>query len=217
MRHRRGLSLRRRRLPVLVVIGCAALTAVGASASSPAAGPRVAFARVAGAPTTAWNRQAAVQDAQSLVSDVVPPAGAVLQSSGTAIGSHAHLLTEALASAVADSTWTVPADPAEVLASVEGNLPPGSSIVGTGSGTVHRIVRLFNSLGVAQPAVINCPAELVSPTVDIQFRSSSTDAPIARATVSSTAVFHFSPVLGGADCFPIAMTIAIGVPRSSAT
>jgi hypothetical protein len=129
--------LRRRNLPVLAVIGCAALTTVGASASSRAAGPRVVAGRAAhaaSAPTTPSNRQAAVRDAQSLLSDVVPPAGAVLQSSGTAVGSHAHLLTEALASAVADSTWTVPADPADVLASVEGDLPPGSSVVGTGSG-----------------------------------------------------------------------------------
>jgi hypothetical protein len=92
--------------------------------------------------------------------------------------------------------------------------PPFLSRHVTAAATVHRIVRLFNSLGVAQPAVINCPAEVVSPTVDILFRSGSTGAPIARATVSSTAVFHFSPLLGGADCFPIAMTIA-GHRRSS--
>ena len=100
-----------------------------------------AFAAVAVAATgrshgivlrTASNRQAAIRDAKALLAGVVPPAGAVLQSSGTGIGPRASLLTTAFASAVAYSTWTVPADPASVLSFVEAHLPPGSKLVSTG-------------------------------------------------------------------------------------
>jgi hypothetical protein len=94
----------------------------------------MASASRGGAPTTASNRRAAVRDAQQLLAGVTPPAGAVLQSSGTAIGAHAQLLTAALASAVAYRTWTVPDDPASVLAFVQAHLPPGSTVIGHGYG-----------------------------------------------------------------------------------
>jgi hypothetical protein len=85
-------------------------------------------------PTTASNRPAAVRDAQDLLAGVVPPAGAVLRSSGTGIGPRASLLTSAFASAVAYSTWSVPEDPASVLSFVEAHLPAGSKVVSTGYG-----------------------------------------------------------------------------------
>jgi hypothetical protein len=75
--------------------------------------------------TTASNRRAAVRDAKALLLGVVPPAGAVLRSSGT----RAPLLTAAFASAVAYRRWTVPADAQSVLSSVEAHLPPGSKVV----------------------------------------------------------------------------------------
>jgi hypothetical protein len=84
-------------------------------------------------PTTASNKRAAIRDANSLLAGVVPPAGAVLQSSGTRVGPRAPLLTTAFASAVAYSTWNVPQDPASVLPFVETHLPPGSQVVSTGS------------------------------------------------------------------------------------
>lgn len=84
-------------------------------------------------PTTASNKRAAIRDANSLLAGVVPAAGAVLQSSGTRVGSRAPLLTTAFASAVAYSTWNVPGDPTSVLSFVEAHLPPGSQVVSTGS------------------------------------------------------------------------------------
>jgi len=65
---------------------------------------------------------------------VVPPAGAVLRSSGTSIGTHARLLTTAFASAVAYSSWTTTDDPASVLSFVEAHLPAGSTLISSGSG-----------------------------------------------------------------------------------
>jgi hypothetical protein len=90
--------------------------------------------------TTASNRHAAVLDAKNLLAGVVPPAGAVLQSSGSGTGPHARLLTSETASAVAYSTWSVPADPASVLSYAEAHLPPGSKLVSTGSGAGSRSV-----------------------------------------------------------------------------
>jgi hypothetical protein len=84
-------------------------------------------------PTTSSNRRAAVRDAKRLLAGVVPPVGAVLRSSGNAIGLHAHLLTEATASAVAYSKWIVQSVPTSVLSFVEGHLPAGSTLLSAGS------------------------------------------------------------------------------------
>ncbi len=117
--------LGRRALRAVLVLAC-----VGGAFGAVAA---VATGRSHGiAPTTASNRRAAIRDAKALLAGVVPPAGAVLQSSGTGIGPRASLLTTAFASAVAYSTWNVPGDPASVLSFVEAHLPPGSKVVTTG-------------------------------------------------------------------------------------
>jgi hypothetical protein len=250
------------------------------------------------APSTASNRRAAVRDANQLLGGVVPPAGAVAGSSGTAIGAHARLLTAALASAVAYRTWIVPDDPASVLSFVQAHLPAGSTVVGTGSAgmaltrsvirswppvhgildvrwleiqvsarpdgstrlyaeaqsqwviarpkaehipagvgevditdgwpgqkpflsrrltgraNVHRLVTLFNSLGIAQPVGINCPAERVAPIVEITFRARGAGAAVAQAKVSSTANFSWPPSVPGWECFPVAFSVH-GHPSSA--
>lgn len=109
----------------MLVRNVALLVSVGAIALVPARGT---------VPTTATNRRAAVRDAKQLLAGVVPPDGAVVQSSGTAIGAHGRLITAALASAIAYRTWTVPGDPASVLSFVQSHLPPGSTVVSTGYG-----------------------------------------------------------------------------------
>lgn len=127
---------RRRRLRTAVSLASVVALAVGIwtlqttnrASGSAALGPQ------RGAPSTASNRRTAIRDAKQLLRGVVPPAGAVLQSSGTAIGAHAQLLTAALASAVAYRTWTVPGDPASVLSFVEAHLPAGSTVVSSGYG-----------------------------------------------------------------------------------
>jgi hypothetical protein len=121
-------------------VACAACACLGAVVAS-TSGARSrrglpASARIAAVglkvATTASNKQAARRDATQLLDDVVPPAGATPQSSGTGIGPGAHLLTAALASAVAYRRWVVPGDPASVLSSVEGKLPAGITVVSTG-------------------------------------------------------------------------------------
>jgi hypothetical protein len=72
---------------------------------------------------------------------------------------------------------------------------------------LRTLVRLFNSLGVVQPSIINCPAETVSPIVTLRFRASPTSAPIAQASVNSTAVYHWPASLPGSACFPIRLVI----------
>lgn len=137
------LMLCRRVLRTVLLLMCAGgvTAAVATATSSPTPGSMspaigvVATGRSHGIlPTTASNRRAAVRDAKGLLAGVAPPAGAVLQSSGTKIGPHAPLLTTAFASAVAYSTWTVPEDPASVLSFVASHLPSGSKVVSTGSG-----------------------------------------------------------------------------------
>jgi hypothetical protein len=251
----------------------------------------MASASRGGAPTTASNRRAAVQDARQLLAGVTPPAGAVLQSSGTAIGAHARLLTAALASAVAYRTWTVPDDPASVLAFAQAHLPPGSTVVGSGYGgrpitqsvtrswpavpgildgrwlvievtarpdgttrlhaegqsqwvitrpkaehipagvrevdvtegwpgkapflsrrvtrrlDVHRLVTLFNSLGIVQPVGINCPSESVGPVVEVGFRASTTGETVALAKVSPWADLPWPASVPGWACFAIAFNV----------
>jgi hypothetical protein len=125
------LGRRALRTAALVAASCVPVAAVSAVPNGvPNAAPNAATT----AATTAGNRQAAIQDAASLLAGVTPPAGAVLQSSGTAIGPHAPLLILALASAVAYSTWSVPSDPASVLSFVQAHLPPGSKVITTGYG-----------------------------------------------------------------------------------
>ncbi|HJS93889.1 MAG TPA: hypothetical protein VJ741_06475 [Solirubrobacteraceae bacterium] len=232
-----------------------------------------------------------MRDAKSLLQGVVPPAGAVVGSSGMGIGPHARLITLALASAVAYRTWTVPGDPASVSSFVQSHLPPGSTVVTTGSGgspltqsvtrswppvrgilddrllevavtarpdggtrlyaeaqsewvvtrpkgehipagvrevnitdgwpghppflsrrvtsraTVHKLVTLFNSLGIAQPVDINCPAESVTPVVTIGFRTGRTGAPVAEAKVSSAANLPWPASVPGWNCFSISFTV----------
>jgi hypothetical protein len=108
----------------LAVVACICAAAVGS----------VFAATQAAAGTTASNRQAAIADAKQLLAGVHPPAGAVLQSSGTGVGPSAHLLTLALASAVAYRTWNVPGDSSSVLAAVEAHLPAGSTQIISGYG-----------------------------------------------------------------------------------
>jgi hypothetical protein len=105
---------------VVLVLICAGCVSVGTAAA------------ISGA-TTASNKRTAVLDAKHLLLGVMPPSGAVVQSSGTAIGRDAQLLTAAFASATSYSTWTVPDDPASVLSFVEAHLPPGSTLVGSGT------------------------------------------------------------------------------------
>lgn len=232
-----------------------------------------------------------MRDAKQLLQGVVPPAGAVVQSSGTATGRHARPLTAALASAVAYHTWTVPEDPASVLSFVQSHLPPGSRIVTTGYGgspvtqsvirswppvhgildvrwleiavtprsdggtrlyaeaqsqwvvarpkdeyipagvrevditdgwpghepflsrrvtgraDVHKLVALFNSLETVQPVAINCPAESVTPIVDVDFRSGATGVTVAEAKVSSDANFSWPASVPGWECFAISFEV----------
>ncbi len=130
-----------RSVALLVCCGCVSVASVAAAMSDRSPRSRApGHARVTAAesdrvvPTTASNRRAAVLDAKQLLLGVVPPFGAVVQSSGTGVGPHARLLTAAFASATAYSTWSVPDDPASVLSFVEAHLPAGSKLVSTGSG-----------------------------------------------------------------------------------
>jgi len=268
----------RRRLVILVIV---ALVGVGS-----------ASALAASAVSTRSNRRAAIRDASSLVRGVTAPAGAVLESSGTAVGPHGdHLLTPATASAVAWRSWRVAEAPRSVLSFVQAHLPAGSTVVSRGSGgpplmrdvlrawpavpgvldvrwlelqvtaladgetqlsarsqsqwvvtrpsadhiparvnevdvterrrgkpplverrvtasaTVHRLVALFNSLGIVQPGAINCPDERPTPTVTIQFRAAASARPLARATVSAAADYRWPATDAGAACFPIGLSI----------
>jgi hypothetical protein len=275
------------RVRALRVIG--ALTGVGlvsagtlALATAGHKGP----ARSSGS-STASNRRVAIRDARHLLHGVVPPAGAVLRSSGSAVGRHAQPLSATTASAVDYRSWTVPGDPGSVLKFVQAHLPPGSKLVSTGSGgptlmlsvirswparagvlyvrwlyisassrrhggtllyaksesewvvarpagehipsgvrevdisegwagkppflsrhvteraDVHRLVSLFNSLQIAQPVAINCPAIRPTPTVEIEFRAGQTLQRVARASVSASADFSWPANLPGWECFPI--------------
>jgi hypothetical protein len=135
-----GSAVARLSVGVLVVIGAVALAA---SASGDAPQPkthvsvRIAAARTdLVAPTTASNRRAAQLDAARLLAGVVPPSGAVSQSSGAGTGPKGdHLLTLAYASAFAYTSWRVSGDPASVLSFVTARLPPGSAVISRGSGS----------------------------------------------------------------------------------
>jgi hypothetical protein len=136
----RLMHLRGSRRVAVVLVSASAVFGGGVAATTSGAASRSGVARQASKgpyappPTTASNRRIAINDASQLLAGVVAPGGAVRQSSGTGIGAHAPLVTEALASAIAYSSWTVPDDPSSVLSFVEAHLPPGSSVVSTGSG-----------------------------------------------------------------------------------
>lgn len=282
--------MRIRTVSLLVSLGAISIGAFALATGDHAAGA-AARHRATVAPTTAANRRAAVGDARQLLQGVVPPAGAVMQSSGTAIGPHARLITLALASAVAYRTWNVPGDPASVSSFVQSHLPPGSTVVTAGYGgspptqsvtrswppvrgilddrlldievtprsdgstrlyaeaqsewvvtrpksehipagvhevditdgwpghapflsrrvtrpaTVHKLVTLFNSLGIVQPVDINCPAESVTPVVAIAFRTSGTGGPVAEAKVSPSAHFSWPASVPGWNCFAISFSV----------
>lgn len=296
MQIRGAVTWRRRGFRIVAVlaglgsVSLGALAVAATDSASPPTGVHPASSH-ATAPTTGSNRRTAERDAEHRLRAVVPPAGAVLRSSETATGAHAHLLTGATASAVAYRTWTVPGDPASVLSFVQAHLPPGSRLVSRGSGDsppmrsvirswaavdgilgvrwlelqvtsrapggtrlyaesqsqwiiarpagehipadvrevdiidgwpgrapffsrrvtsaaqVHRLVRLFNSLGIVQPGSINCPSATVTPTVKVQFRPSATGRPVARASVSSHANFSWPASVPGWACFPIAVNV----------
>jgi hypothetical protein len=86
-------------------------------------------------PATRAHRRAAIRDARHLLAGVVAPPGAVEKSSGTGVGPSAHLITEALDSAVARRSWTVAEDLSSVLSFVTSHLPPGSRPDGTEGGS----------------------------------------------------------------------------------
>ena len=249
--------------------------------------PVVASARLR---TTKANRQAAIRDSARLLAGVTPPPGAVVLSRRTAIGPQRRvpLLTTAFASALGSERWSVPGEPDAVLSYVESHLPPGSSVVSTGSGgpdpsfqsvtrswspvsgildvrwleievagqssggtalsaesqsqwivarparervpagimevdvtkglpgqppqlsrrvtalrTVRRLVALFDSLGIVQPGVINCPAETVQPIVTVSFRAAATGRVLASATVDAAADFSWPDSVPGWACYSI--------------
>jgi hypothetical protein len=100
--------------------------------------------------TTKANRQAAIRDSARLLAGVEPPSGAVVRSRRSAIGPQrtVPLLTTAFASAVASERWSVPGEPGAVLSYVESHLPPGSTLVSTGSGgpdaSFHSVIRSWS-------------------------------------------------------------------------
>jgi hypothetical protein len=285
MFRRRGLGM----VVLLASVGATSLAALALAASNSGSPP--ASGQRGNAMTTASHRRTAIRDAKQLLRGVAPPAGAVLQSSGTAIGAHAQLLTAALASAVAYRTWTVPGDPASVLSFVQAHLPAGSRVVSSGYGgrpttqsvtrswppvagilddrlleiavtpranggtrlyteaqsqwviarptgehipagvrevdvteswpgkapflsrrvtrrsDVHRLVTLFNSLGIVQPVGINCPSESAGPVVEIGFREGRTGAIVALAKVSPSADLSWPASVPGWACFAIAFNV----------
>jgi len=62
---------------------------------------------------------------------------------------------------------------------------------------VRRLVSLFDSLGIDQPAVINCPAGIVTPTVTVRFIARRRT--VAEASLGATD--------SGNACFPIQFSV----------
>ncbi len=83
---------------------------------------------------TEAHRRAAIRDAEHLLAGVVAPPGAVERSSSSGVGPAAHLITEALDSAVSRRSWTVAENDSSVLSFVTSHLPAGSKLEGTGNG-----------------------------------------------------------------------------------
>jgi hypothetical protein len=127
-------------LGVIAVLGAVAIAASTSGAASLRQVPvtaRVVAARAYPlASTTASNKRRAVTDAVQLLAYVVPPAGAVVHSSGAGAGPKGdHLLTSAFASAYAYRTWIVTGSVSSVLSSVTAHLPGGSTVISRGSGS----------------------------------------------------------------------------------
>jgi hypothetical protein len=73
--------------------------------------------------------------------------------------------------------------------------------------TVRRLAALFNSLGIVQPVVINCPAKTVEPTVKLTFRGTANGPALAVATVDALADFSWPDSLPGWACYPIGFAV----------
>jgi hypothetical protein len=78
----------------------------------------------------------------------------------------------------------------------------------TAPANVHRLVALFNSLGIVQPVAINCPAGTAEPIVTVTFRSRPNGWALAAATVDSIADFSWPVSLPGWACYSIGFTVA---------
>jgi hypothetical protein len=85
--------------------------------------------------------------------------------------------------------------------------PPFVSRQVTNRAEVRRLVRLFDSLEIVQPAAINCPEESAAPVMDVEFRSGVANRVDADASVSSEASFPWPPNVPGWACFPVAFTV----------
>jgi len=76
----------------------------------------------------------------------------------------------------------------------------------TKARTVHQVIELYNSLGVVQPAAINCPAEFAG-ALTLKFYDSTTNV-IAMATSAADASPAWPPSAAAWDCFPIKIKLA---------
>lgn len=70
---------------------------------------------------------------------------------------------------------------------------------------VHRLVRLYNSLGVIQPGTMSCPLERGG-SLALGFYGSATKV-IATATSSTSATATWPPSTAAWECFPIAFRL----------
>lgn len=95
----------------------------------------------------------------------------------------------------------------DVTSSFPGKTPFASRQV-TNRSQVRRLVRLFDSLEIIQPGVINCPSFSANPpAVVIDFRSGARGRLLAYASVSSVANFSWAANVPGWECFPISFTV----------
>jgi hypothetical protein len=85
--------------------------------------------------------------------------------------------------------------------------PPFISRKITGPRKVRALVSLFDSLGVVQPDVINCPALRLKPVVVVTFLVRGSDRPVARASVSSVASFRWPASVPGWSCYEISFSV----------
>jgi hypothetical protein len=86
--------------------------------------------------------------------------------------------------------------------------PPQISRKVTAPAVVERLVALFNSLGIVQPAAINCPPEAVQRIVTVTFRGAANGPALAVATVDAIADFSWPVSLPGWACVSIGFTVA---------
>lgn len=136
----------------------------------------------------------------------------LLQIQVTAVGSNQTLL-----SAVAQSQWIVARSESEripagvreinVTSGMPGKHPFLSRAV-TDREHVRALIKLFDSLPVVQPGVINCPTELADqPVVTVTFKRASTSRPAARAQVSSAANLPWPAATAGWACFAVDFSV----------